>query len=54
MTMVCSYFISQQKYSALTVLFETVRKHLSKQSIDGTVPEIDCLVLLEYGYCYNK
>ena len=43
----------QCPHLALTAVFETVRKHLFKQPVDGNLPATGCLISFEYGYCYN-
>lgn len=38
----------------LTIAFETIRKHLIPQPVDGILPETGCLILFEYRYGYNE
>lgn len=39
---------------ALSILFETIRKHLIMQPVDGIVPMTGCLVSFESGYYYDS
>lgn len=50
------FFIEYKKLipPALPAVFETVRKYLFKQPVEGNLPVTGCLVSFEYGYCYNN